>query len=130
MKTSMSPEVRIMMSEHYNALSNIKQIVENRVRAEFANETSAIRGEIESLLSLERDFKSLVESTLTGIDKTQMIRIETQVGPGSTIVNTYDGYLEKQYLKGTGYFNFICADKNSSKPFTVGLSCLLSVETL
>ena len=38
------------------------------------------------------------------------------------------GHIERNFMHGDGCFNFITPDKLDGRPFTIGFSCLFSIE--
>jgi len=130
MKVEMSKDVRTTKNANYEILSNIEREIKSRIQDEFLSETTAIRKENENLVAHEKMFYGIADELLCTLQPTDEIKIESQVGPGGSIVNTYVGHLEFPYRKGDKMFNMVSPDKLDGKPFTVGFSCLLSIEKL
>ena len=130
MKAGMNKDVRITRTGNYDILKGIETEIKMRVQDEYLEQTTAIRKENEDLLVTEKQFYAEAEAVLKSLYPTDQIKVETQVGPGGNIVNTYVGHLEYPYSNGRKMFNMISTDKLDGRPFTIGFSCLLSIEKL
>ena len=130
MKAGMNKDVRVIRTGNYEILRKIETEIKMRVQNEYLAETDALRKENEDLLTTEKQFYDEAEAVLNSLKYGEQIRVETQVGPGGSIVNTYVGHIESPYRNGRKMFNMISDDKLNGKPFTIGFSCLLSIEKL
>lgn len=131
MKVEISKNARIKRDENYEVLRSLEQEISNRIRAEFANEVQGIKKENENYHEMEKSFREQAKELLKNVTPETLLRVKTQVGHNSTIINEYTGHIERKfnwYKDGT--FDFISPDKYEGKPFTIGLSCLLSIEIL
>ncbi len=129
-RAELSKNIRIKRDENYEILRLIEQRVSDRIRAEFANEISDIQLENKKNLEEEKLFREQAKEILKTATTETLLKVETQVGKGSTVIQEYTGRIDKQFKYNDGTFNFICSDKYEGKPFTIGFSCLLSIEVL
>ena len=117
--------------ENYDLLKAIERKISEKIRSEFSSEISAIREENELLLLEERTFSENVRDLLLTIDTSTQLKVVTQIGVNGSVLNEYNGKLQRKYKYGDGYFNFISEDRNNdNKPFTIGFSCLQSIEII
>jgi hypothetical protein len=130
MKSELRKEVRIKKDENNILLENIKYEIRERVEEEYNSETQAIREENDKLRQEEKEFISNAKYILASASPMDLLQVKTQVGRGSTVIHEYTGSLEYKYKNGDGVFNFVDLSYNNGKPFTIGFSCLLSVEKL
>lgn len=120
---------RIKRMENHEAAEKIRITISNRINKEYNQETRALRDENENLYAEEKVFNKQVQELLNGITPATPLRVITQVGPGDKIFNTYTGHLQKDPGFMPTYFNFVSPERNN-KPFTIGFSCLQSIEIL
>ncbi len=132
-KITLNKDTRIKRSENYDLLKTIQTNISARIHDEFHNETTAIRTENDNFNNEEKEFFKNVSAFLKDIKTDTKLKIIVQVGPGSSVLHEYNGNIEEipaPYKKQT-YFNFISKDRdNDMRPFTVGFSCLQSIEIL
>lgn len=130
MKVELSKSVRIKKDENYEALQSIEREISNRIKAEYQNEVSALKSENERLHTEDKAFREQAKKFLRNVTPATLLKVQTQVGRGSTIIQEYTGYIEKPFGYSDGTFNFCSPDNYDGRPFTIGLSCLLSIETV
>ena len=130
MEARLSREVRIKRDENYIILKNIEDGIRERVRKEYESETKALREENSTLTQTEKEFRKEANDILSFVSSEATLKVETQVGPGSTIVREHIGHLAKPFRPGDGYFDMRAMDYNDGKPFTIGFSCLMSIEVI
>ena len=130
MKVALNKDVRIKRDENYEVLRSIEQKISDRIRAEFANEISDIKAENEKFHTEDKSFREQAKELLKTITTETLLKVKTQVGKGSTIIQEYTGHIERNFKYNDGTFNFVSPDKYDGKPFTIGFSCLLSIEVL
>ena len=93
--------------------------------------TASLRKERDELWAAERDFKQEASDFIRSLNIGDRLHIRTQVGPGGTIVNTYDNcILHNVSVIGlrVNTFDVTSPDMYGGKPWTIGLSCLLSIK--
>lgn len=128
-KVVLNKDVRIKRDENYFVLDSIRKVISNRINAEYLSETSALQKEVRESHDQESKFIEDVRLFLKGVNELTPLKISVQVGPGSTIIHQYTGFLEKKVGFGDKWFNFTSKERdNECKPFTVGFSCLQSIE--
>ena len=115
--------------ENHESMEKIRKDIAARINKEFNAETRALREENERSYDEEKEFVKQVQELLKSITPATPLRVVTQVGPGSTILNTYTGHIEKDPGFMPKWFNFVSPERNN-KPFTIGFSCLQSIEIL
>ncbi len=132
MKAELNKDNRIKCSENYENLRAIEQEISARIRSEYTDETLALRNECDKYVKEEKAFYEEVKNVLLKCDITTKLKVVTQTGKNSTVLNTYVGTLEKNFDRwGGNWFNFISSDRNNDcRPFTIGFSCLQSIEVL
>lgn len=130
MKAELSKDVRIKRDLNYEVLRSIESRISAQIRAEFESEVSAIRGENEKFHKEDKDFREQAKEILRKITPETLVKVKTQVGKGSEVVQRYTGHIERDFKYSDGTFNFISPGKYDGKPFTIGFSCLLSIEVL
>ena len=130
MKAKLHKGVRVKRDENYTLLQTIEREIRERIQTEYNSQTTALRLENDALRAEEKNFIKDAQFTLSTIRVFDKIKVETQVGPGSSIVKEYVGHLEHPYKQGDGVFNMIDKKYYDGKPFSIGMSCLLSIETL
>lgn len=130
-KAELNKDNRIKRDENHEVLNTIEAAIAKRIRAEYSEEIKALRDENENCYAEEKVFRSNVQELLKSVDITTKLKVVTQVGKGSTILNTYVGHLEKKPEFYPTSFNFISPDRdNELRPFTIGFSCLQSIEII
>ena len=130
-KVALNKDVRIKRDENYVVLTNIENQIRNEVRKRFADETKVLREETDSFVKEEKEFHRKAQEMLRGLTPNDKLKVCTQVGKGSSVINEYVGYIEKNIKYSDTWFNFISDDRmNDGRPFTIGFSCLLSIEKL
>jgi len=130
MKAELNKDIRIKRLENYEAMEAIRTEISKRIQKEFAKELKAYNDENEKSYTDEKAFFKEVETILKSVDVNTKLRVVTQVGKGSTVLNAYEGHIEKKLGYGDTHFNFCCETKFDGKPFTIGFSCLQSIEIL
>lgn len=131
MKIQLSKNVRIKRDYNYKLLAAktaSKYKMSNRVND---SELSALRDENSNLHMEDKAFREEAKKLLRTITPDTPLKVKTQIGKDSTIIHEYNGHIEKKFGYNDGHFNFISPDRdNECKPFTIGLSCLLSIEVI
>jgi hypothetical protein len=133
MKASLNKDNRIKRDENYAQLKSIRNTITTRINLEYNSELKSLGLENEKLLKSEYEFYDSVWEILNSITKETKVKVGTQVGPGSSILNEYIGTVDNIPLvwNGQKYFDFISKDRdNDEKPFTIGFSCLRSIEVI
>jgi len=131
MKAELNKDNRIKRSENYEAMEAIRTEIAKRIQLEYAKELKAYSDEIEKSVEDQRDFYKDVTNILNNVTTETNLRVVTQVGHNSTVLNTYEGHIEKKISYGQSHFNFISEQRdNGGKPFTIGFSCLQSIEII
>jgi len=130
MKAELSKDVRIRRNLNYDVLHSIERRISNQIRAEFESEISDIKGENEKFYKEERDFMEQTKKILRKISPQTLVRVRTQVGKNSEVIQEYIGHIQREFKYNDGTFNFISTGEYDDKPFTIGFSCLLSFEVL
>lgn len=105
------------------------------IRSDFMKQaniaTATMKKEKEELWLVERDFKQRASDFIRTLKIGDRLHIKTQVGPGGTVINTYPNCtLESVSVIGLSVntFNVSAPDIYDGKPWTIGLSCLLSIK--
>ncbi len=78
-------------------------------------------------LAFREEAKKILLSCTPTVSGT-ILRVSTQTGRRSSIVRKYIGNLEYKFGYSDSTFNFVDRKYNDGKPFTIGFSCLLSIE--
>jgi hypothetical protein len=129
MKASLSKDVRIKKDENYSLLTDIQREIQARVQAEYQSQTKALHVENDGFRELEKAFIEQAKYILVKlIPQHTPIKVTVQVGKGSTILRDHEGTIQKPFYMSDGYFNMIDPTYNDGKPFTIGFSCLQSIE--
>ena len=120
------------MSENYQELKNIKDIITQRIEQEYISQTTAIRDENSKYLAEQQEFSKKVSELVNSLTCWDKVRVITQTGPNYTQLREYIGYVQKQVRYGTiTHFNFVSIDRgNDMVPFTIAINCLQSIEIL
>jgi hypothetical protein len=121
---------RMKRMENYVELAKIEAEISKRIRAEYTDEINALRGENEKLLDEERDFYVSVSSLLKNVDTSTKLKVVTQTGKDSDFFRTYVGHIERRVGVFDKSFDFVSPDAYEGRPFTIGFSCLQSIEIL
>lgn len=129
-KAELNKDVRIKCIENYEEMENIRKKISARIQKEYADEIKAYNEENERFYAEEKVFYKEVEAILKSLDLNAKLRVVTQVGKGSTVLNTYEGHIDKHLGYGNTHFEFCSEQKNGGRPFTIGFSCLQSIEVL
>lgn len=130
MKAELNEFTRTKKYQNYEVIQSINDTIAERIKAEYNAELTALKEENETLRKEEKAFEEEARKVLMAITPQTKIRIKTQVGKNGTIVNTYEGHIEYKLGYGFGVFNMVCATRYDGKPFTIGMSCLVSIEVL
>lgn len=130
MKAELNKDNRIKRSENSEVIDAIRLEISKRIQKEFAKELKVYNDENEKFYADEKAFFKEVETILKSVDVTTKLRVVTQVGKGSTMLNAHEGHIEKKLGYGDTHFNFCCEERYDGKPFTIGFSCLQSIEIL
>lgn len=131
MKIELNKDNRIKRSENHEIISEINNRISIKIQEEFQLEISSYRAENENLFKEEKDFFKQVQELLKTVTPSTKLKVCTQVGKGSTVLHTYTGHIEKGVGFNPSYFNFISEERdNDLKPFTIGFSCLQSIEVI
>ena len=131
MKAILNKDNRIKRDENSEQLQAIEQEIAQRIRAEYKSELLALRTENTDLFSLEKIFRTEAQEILSKLTTHSVVIVKTQTGKGSTRINEYKGSIQKEVTKYETWFNFISKDRdNDERPFTIGLSCLLSIDVI
>jgi hypothetical protein len=130
MKAELNAGNRIKRLENYEAMEAIRIEISKRIQLEYSKELKAYTDENEKLYVDEKSFFKEVQIILNSVDVSTKLKVVTQVGKGSTVLNTYEGHIEKKIGYRDTYFNFCCEERYDGKPFTIGFSCLVSIEIL
>ena len=127
-KVELSEHIRIKRDENYEVLRTLKETISQKIRAEFESETKGVSDENESFHKQDKEFREKASELLKTLNTQTKLKVKTQVGRGSTLIHEYEGYLRRKYTDGV--FDFIDESKYDGKPFSIGLSCLLSIEVV
>lgn len=131
MKAELNKDNRIKRMENYEAMDSIRKEIAARIQLELGKELSAYTEENEKSVKEEKEFYKEVSKILRDSDVGTRLKVVTQVGKGSTILNEYVGNLAYKPEYSATHFNFISEQRdNDGKPFTIGFSCLQSIEVL
>lgn len=130
MKAELNQHNRIKRDENYEVLNSIKNRISQKIQAEFDAEIKDIKSENEKYWEEEKVFKEEARQILLKITPQTKLKVSTQVGRGSKIIQTYEGNLERKFEWRDGTFNFISPNNYDGKPFTIGFSCLQSIEII
>ena len=131
MKAELNKDNRIKQSENYEAMEAIRNDIAKRIQLEYAKELKSYGEENEKFVEDQKNFYRDVTNILENVTTETKLRVVTQVGHNSSILNTYNGHIEKKISYGQSHFNFVSEDRgNSGRPFTIGFSCLQSIEIL
>ena len=129
-KVALIAENRQRYYENHEVLTGIKAKISERVQREFEKEAGDIKAENDRLFSNEKRFSQLAKKMLSSCTTETKLKISTQVGKNGSVVHEYTGTLQRRVTERDGTFNFIDPNAFNGGPFTVGYSCLLSVEVL
>jgi len=129
-KIELSQNNRIKRHENYAQLDAIESVIRERIRSEYTEEIKQLRNENDKSFEEEKEFILSVKQFLPGLSPSDKLKVTTQVGRNSDIIRTYTGHIEKRIPFNQSYFNFVSPDYIDGKPFTIGLSCLQSIEIL
>lgn len=129
-KLHLPKDNRIKRNENSQLIADIKQKIYERVELEFQNEVSALRNENQAFYTEEKQFFESVKDLLKEVTPETKLKVVTQVGVGSKILNEYTGNLEYKIPYNQTYFNFISPEYNEGRPFSIGFSCLQSIEII
>ncbi len=130
MKIELSKQNRISA----RTLSNEKQAIINKHMAVANIELNEIRKQMDELYATEREFRQEASNLLKTLKQGDVVNIAVQVGPnGSEIIHRYEN-AEIESVSVINFsvntFNVSVKEINEGKPFTIGLSCLLSIEKI
>jgi hypothetical protein len=130
MEATLNKFVRTKTSQNYEVIDEIRKRIRERIEAEYSEELNALRDENQYFYQKEKVFrdqaKEVVKSAYTHKNR---ILVKTQVGKNGSIIHEYIGHIEKIY-SGGDCFDMIDTEIHDGKPFTIGLSCLLSIKIL
>ena len=129
-KVELHQDIRIKRDENYEVLRSIEQRISERIRSEFQAEVSDMKAENENFHKQDKEFVEQAKELLKTITPETLLRVKTQVGRGSTIIQEYEGHIQRNFKYNDGSFNFISPGKYDGRPFTIGFSCLLSIEVI
>lgn len=129
-KVELHQDIRIKRDENYQVLKTIEDRISAKIRAEFESEVSAIRAENDTFHKKDNEFREEARELLKTITPQTLLKVRTQVGIGSKVIQEYEGHIEKNIKYNDGTFNFISPDIHDGKPFTIGFSCLQSIEII
>lgn len=129
-KIELHKDNRIKRIENYVVLKSIENKISEKIRKEFEGETLDIRLENDTLFKQEKEFINQAKEFLTKITPQTSLRVKTQVGKDSDVIQQYEGHIEKTFRMYDSTLNFICKDFLDGKPFTIGFSCLQSIEII
>lgn len=129
-KVSMSKDNRIKLRQNYEALDSIKREITKRVEQEYSVELKALEEENKYFRDEEVRLKKDAKDFLLSVNAKTKLKVCVQVGEGGRIINEYVGTLQRDFTRYDTYFNFIDPTYLDGKPFTIGFSCLLSIEKL
>lgn len=115
-------------------LSNEKQAIIDRHMAAANIELKDIKEQWDKNFNEEVEFCKKVTDILTNVKYKQKANIKTQVGPnGGETINDYpNATIESVSIINykVNVFNVTHPDAYEGKPFSIGLSCLLSIELI
>jgi formylmethanofuran dehydrogenase subunit E-like metal-binding protein len=131
-KVELNKDNRIKRYENHETMDKIRQQIAHRINTEFTSECSNLLLENTRNYDLEKQFIKDARELLLTINTDTLLKVTTQVGKNAEILHTYTGHLEKDFsYRSLGTFNFISVDRdNDNKPFTIGFSCLQSIEII
>jgi hypothetical protein len=131
MKAELNKDNRIKRMENYEAMDSIRKEIAAKIQLELGKELSAYTEENKKSVKEEKEFFTEVSKILRNSDVCTKLKVVTQVGKGSTILNEYVGNLAYKPEYSATHFNFISEQRdNGGNPFTIGFSCLQSIEVL
>lgn len=131
MKAELNKEIRIKASINREEMDMIRMKITARINQEYAKELNAYEIENKKFYQEENVFHFKVYELLRCVDTNTKLRIVTQVGKNSSVLNEYIGHLEYEPDLDDTYFNFISEQKGKDeRPFTIGFSCLQSIEVI
>ena len=129
-KVELHQDIRIKRDENYEVLRSIEERISAQIRAEFQAEVSDMKTENDNFHKQDKEFREQAKELLKTITPQTLLKVKTQVGRGSTVIQEYEGRIERNFKYNDGTFNFISPDKYDGKPFTIGFSCLQSIEVI
>jgi hypothetical protein len=130
-KVILNKDNRIKRSENFESLKKIENEISYRIRSEYSSEKEVLNNEINCLLDEEKQFRKDALELLRTCNEESNLRVSVQVGPNNNILYYYRGHLQRKLGYNDTSFNFISDDRdNDGRPFTIGFSCLQSVEIL
>jgi len=127
MKAEISKFNRIKRDENYEVMESIKRTIADRINTEYNEQLTGMREENSNLFAEEKAFYPKAFEILSKCTKDTNVKIVTQVGKGSVVLNEYVGHVYRIHNKTL--FDFI-SESRDNKPFTVGFSCLQSIEIM
>jgi len=131
-KVELHKDIRVKRRNNYDQLKDIEQLIAKRIAAEYNMERNALRAENDAFNADEKSFYERVSDLLHSCGVETKFRVVTQTGPLSGTLREYTGVLSKQYVQYRDHsmFDFIDPNFLDGKPFTIGFSCLQSIEVI
>jgi hypothetical protein len=130
MEAKLDKFVRIKGYENSEAMTDIRRRITEEVELRFAEEANVLRDENKAFREEELEFrKAGYEIAEYAYKNKSSVKVATQTGRGGTLIREYVGYVESLY-ESSKCFNFVTKDEYDGKPFTIGMSCLLSIKIL
>jgi len=130
MKAEQSKYTRIKINENYEVLRSIEQEISNRIKLEFASEIQGLKAENDLLYKEEKAFIDQAKEILKRANTTTLLKVKTQTGKNSELIREYTGTIQSEFNCYDSIFNFISPNNYDGKPFSIGFSCLLSIEII
>jgi len=123
----LNPFVRQKYSENFEEIAKIREKIKIEIDEKVAGEIKLYREENDRLIKEEKEFKSLAASVMKDAFNTKSrVIVSSQTGRNGSTIREYRGYITKMYDDYA--FDLSAENYNDGKPFTIGLSCLQSIE--
>jgi hypothetical protein len=129
MEAKLNQFVRTKGYENSETMTEIRRRITEEVELILGVETKHLQEENKQLRDEELAFRENAKPIIKHAYETKaLVGVKTQVGPKGSIIHEYVGHVEKLY--SSDCFNFVDPNEFDGKPFTIGLSCLLSIKIL
>lgn len=125
-------EISRMNRINSRTISNEIQAVDKKYQAIANAENKDLRTQRDDLWKEEADFRNKASDFIKTLSRGDLVHVQTQVGPdGGIIIHDYpDAVIETVDVIATKVNTFNISDPSAheGRPFTIGLSCLLSIK--